>query len=562
LSTPGPDTAAAADTAHPNALVESLSLGVIAIDERGAIDYMNPAAERLFGYGSESARGGAFAALFSEPDREEYTKTLQGFAGGQPVPDLGKPREVAGRHADGSTLTLELTLNAIAGIERRMLVAIVGDIGERKQAEASLRRQAELDPLTELINRRSFEQALARHVDHAVRYGDDGAVISMGLDNFKYLNDSLGSEGGDEVLKEVAATLNGRLRKTDVLARIGGDVFAMLVHGAGGAKGEQVAEELVALIRDHPFIAGRQGVRVTMSAGVTALEGRPVTGTQLLSEADAAMYAAKEGGRDRVVVFEAEGRDEAESKQLWSQRVREATERGLFLLVSQPVIDLETGAAAQHELLLRMRGEGGDVVQPAAFLATAERFGLIQGVDRWVTQQAVRLIAAANREGRSLVLEVNISDRTMGDANFAAEVGRELTSSGIDPASIIFEIKETATVADVEQARRFARALTQLGCRVALDDFGAGHASFYYLKHLPISLLKIDGEFIRELPRTPADQLIVKALVDVCKGMGIQTVAEFVGDDETVATLRQCGVDYGQGYHLGPPGPVSELSSS
>jgi EAL domain-containing protein (putative c-di-GMP-specific phosphodiesterase class I) len=206
-----------------------------------------------------------------------------------------------------------------------------------------------------------------------------------------------------------------------------------------------------------------------------------------------------------------------------------------------------------------MRQEGGGLIQPAAFLATAERFGLIGGIDRWVTQQAVRLIAAHNKEGRELTLEVNLSGKTMGDARFPDEVRRELTSSGIDPASLIFEVTETAAVADIEQARLFAQSLSKVGCRFALDDFGSGYASFYYLKHLPISYLKIDGEFVRELPRSHTDQLIVRALVEVCEGLGIKTVAEFVTDEPTMKMVRDLGVDFAQGYHLGKPEPVSAL---
>jgi EAL domain-containing protein (putative c-di-GMP-specific phosphodiesterase class I) len=208
-----------------------------------------------------------------------------------------------------------------------------------------------------------------------------------------------------------------------------------------------------------------------------------------------------------------------------------------------------------------MRDDEGGLVEPATFLATAERFGLIGGVDRWVTQQAVRLIAAHNKEGRELTLEVNLSGMTMGDARFPDEVRQELTSSGIDPASLIFEVTETAAVADIEQARQFAMSLSRVGCRFALDDFGAGYASFYYLKHMPISYLKIDGEFVRELPASHADQLIVRALVEVCGGLGIKTIAEFVTDQRTMDMVRDLGVDFAQGYHLGKPAPVAALRS-
>jgi EAL domain-containing protein (putative c-di-GMP-specific phosphodiesterase class I) len=221
---------------------------------------------------------------------------------------------------------------------------------------------------------------------------------------------------------------------------------------------------------------------------------------------------------------------------------------------------MASNEVSQYELLIRMRGDDGELVPPAAFLETAERFNLIQGLDRWVAQQAIRLIESHKRAGRDLILEVNLSGKTLSDQEFATALGREIKRSGIEPANLIFEVTETAAVADIEQARAFAESLTQMGCRFALDDFGSGFASFYYLKHLPLSVLKIDGEFVKDLPRMPNDQLIVKALVEVAEGMGMKTVAEFVEDQATLEILRGLNVTYAQGYHIGRPAPVGELA--
>ncbi len=355
--------------------------------------------------------------------------------------------------------------------------------------------------------------------------------------------------------------LGGRLRKTDVLARVGGDVFGVLVHGADRTKAIGLAEELLERARRHAFVVKGEPLRVSLSAGVTSLDERPVVGAELLAEAEEAMHAAKEAGRDRVIGFSAEGRS-SDQQRVWTERVRQATERGLFILACQPIVNLEQEETTQYEVLLRMRDDGGGLVEPRAFLATAERFGLIGGIDRWVTQQAVRLIEAHNRQGRELILEVNLSGRTLTDDRFPDDVKRQIASARIDPASLVFEVTETAAVADIEHARRFAQSLAKLGCKFALDDFGAGYASFYYLKHLPISYLKIDGEFVRDLPRSRTDRLIVKALVEVCEGLGIKTVAEFVADQETLDIVRELGVDFAQGYLFGKPEPVSALRSA
>jgi diguanylate cyclase (GGDEF)-like protein/PAS domain S-box-containing protein len=544
------------------ALLESLPDAIVLIDEQGAVAYANVAAENLFGYPIGDLAGRTFSRLLTQPFSKEYAGMLTRFRVSEAVPELGTRREVVGRHRDGSAVAIELTLSEVTVGQVRALTAVAHDIRERKRAEAQLRRMAGEDSLTGLLNRVSFEDALTSHVDYAARYGSGGAVVALGIDTFTYVNGALGAAAGDRLLIEVAELIKGRLRKTDLLARVAGDVFCILVHGADGPKAVALGEQLLGIVFRHQFVIDAEPVRITMSAGVTSLDGRSVVGAELLSEAEAAMHAAKEAGRDRVRVYDTKERTEVDERRVWSERVRQATERGLFVLVSQPIVDLHSGAPTQHEVLLRMRDGGGGMVEPASFLATAERFGLIGGVDRWVTQQAIRLIEAHKRDGHELTLEVNLSGKTMGDENFPDEVRRELTTSGIDPARLIFEVTETAAVADIEHASKFAESLASVGCQFALDDFGAGYASFYYLKHLPISYLKIDGEFVRNLVGDRTDRLIVRALVDVCHGLDIKTVAEFVGDDETMDLVRELGVDFAQGYHLGRPEPISALRQS
>jgi diguanylate cyclase (GGDEF)-like protein/PAS domain S-box-containing protein len=542
------------------ALLENLPDAILLLNDRGSIAYANAAAERLFGRAIADLAGTDFPSLLAEPFGEEYSQLLRRFGEGEQLPAPEERREVVTQQPDGSGVAMELGLSEVLVGEVRCLAAVGHDIRERKREEARLLEMAERDSLTGLVDRVGFEHALTRHVDYAARYGNSGSVIALGIDSFKYVNESLGVAAGDEMLAVLAELIRGRMRKTDVCARVGGDVFGILLHGTDRAKALSVADELLGIVRRHAFVINGEGIRVTMSAGVASLDERQVIGAELLAEAETAMSTAKETGRDRVVGHEPTGRTETDERRAWTERVRQATERGLFVLTSQPIVNLSNSETTQHEILLRMREDGGGgLVAPAAFLATAERFGLIGDIDRWVAQQAVRLIAAHATEGRELTLEVNLSGSTMGDAQFPEDVKREITSSGIDPARLVFEITETAAVADIEQARLFAQRLTRIGCGVALDDFGAGYASFYYLKHLPISYLKIDGEFVKELPDNRIDQLVVGALVEVCKGLGIKTVAEFVEDEQTLEMVRDLGVDFAQGYHLGKPEPVSAL---
>lgn len=541
------------------ALLEDLPDAILLLERGGVIAYANAAAEGLYGQPSAELSGRMFPTLLAEPFAKEYTESLGRVGAGETVSLVGERREVVGHKPDGSSLPMELTLSEVRVGQAHAVAAVARDISERKLAEAQMRVMADQDALTELVNRIGFERALTEHVVHSARYGNAGSVIALGIDNFKYVNESLGTEAGDELLVSLAELIHRRLRKTDILARVGADVFGVLVHATELTDALEVAEDLLGTVRRHGFVLRGEGMRITVSAGVTSVDERSVLGAELLAEAETAMHRAKESGRDRVIGHDPAGRTGVEERRAWSERVRQATERGLFVLTSQPIVHLQSGETTQHEVLVRMRDDGGGLVLPAAFLATAERFGLIGGVDRWVTQQAVRLIEAHNREGRDLLLEVNLSGKTMTDTRFPEEVKRHISSAGIDPASLIFEVTETAAVADIEHARKFAQSLSRLGCRFALDDFGSGYASFYYLKHLPISYLKIDGEFVRDLPDSPADRLIVKALVDVCEGLGIKTIAEFVTDQRTMDIVRELGVDFAQGYHLGKPEPVSAL---
>src|SRR5207302_10634519 len=224
------------------------------------------------------------------------------------------------------------------------------------------------------------------------------------------------------------------------------------------------------------------------------------------------------------------------------------------VLYCQPILHLQTDKISQHELLLRMPGERDELILPASFLYTAERFGFIRAIDRWVLGRAIRLLAE-RKNGRNLRLEVNISGASVTDPELPAFIEQELNARSIDAADLILEVTETAAIANMAQARQFVARLTDIGCGFALDDFGAGFGSFYYLKHLPFDYLKIDGEFVRNCRNSHTDRLVIQAVIDLARGLEKQTIAEIVGDDETVRLLTRLGVDYAQGYHLGRPAP-------
>jgi EAL domain-containing protein (putative c-di-GMP-specific phosphodiesterase class I) len=286
-----------------------------------------------------------------------------------------------------------------------------------------------------------------------------------------------------------------------------------------------------------------------------------LTAEEILVEADIAMYDAKEAGRDRAVVYDSrqDRQERMQARLTWVDRIRDALEGEQFVLYAQPILGLADDRVPRHELLIRMHGEDGDMVPPGTFLYIGERFDLIQEIDRWVLRQAISLLAEHKRAGREIHLEVNLSAKSVTDPEIPDFVAGQLRLQGIDGRGLCVEVTETAAIVNVDRAKRFATMLGRLGCEFALDDFGAGFASFYYLKHMAFDYVKIDGEFIRDLPSSRVNQLVVQAVVDIARGMGKRTIAEYVGDAETFELLQRYGVDYAQGFYVARPKPLAGL---
>jgi diguanylate cyclase (GGDEF)-like protein/PAS domain S-box-containing protein len=421
-----------------------------------------------------------------------------------------------------------------------LVEGVLVDITEQRRAAESLRYHADHDVLTGLVNRRRFEEELGRWGGDPK--GSGGAVVIVDVDHFKFVNDSLGHEAGDAVLRSVASSLRERVGPSGLPARLGGDEFAVLLPGAG----EQEARDL-ALGLLHAVRSRKTRVPVTASAGISVFEAGPTQDPgDALVAADIALYEAKEGGRDRVATFTGQ----QGQRLTWVGRIRRAIEEERLVLHSQPIVELETGATVGEELLVRMLDEDGELVMPSAFLPTAERFGLIRDLDRWVVARALELTAAGRR------VSVNLSARSVSDPELTSLVERGAREAGADPSLLVFEITETAAAADMEDVRAFAARVQALGCGLALDDFGTGFGSFIYLKHLPVRELKIDMEFVRNVSHSPADRRLVESIVMIARALDIRTVAEGVEDEATLRLLRRYGVDRAQGWHLGAPAPV------
>ena len=542
-------------------ILESAAEGILGLDHEGVVSFANPAAAYLLGCHAEEMRGRNIHDVVHGGRREAPTHAAH------QCPVFVSLKSGSVQHMeddvfwrqDGASFPVHYTSSPI--VERGEMTGAVltfNDVTERKRFEAQLQYLADHDPVTGLFNRRRFEQELVRHLAYDARYGTGGAVLALDLDNFKYVNDTLGHKAGDEVITRVARNIRDRIRETDTLARLGGDEFAVLLPESGIEQAQQVARTINEAIRSQPVTIGGQQIRVTGSIGITTFGNREgVNGEQLLVEADVAMYDAKAAGRDQSALYTPMAVREAqiESRLAWVGRVRSALDEDRFTLYAQPVVAVTTGEVVQHELLLRMTEES-DIVLPGSFLPAAERFGLMPAVDRWVLRHTVQLLAETDPGVR---FEVNVSGESMADEDLVRGLGENLSEAGVDPSRLILEIPERVAVANLDAARLFGQAVKHLGCHFALDDFGAGFGSFHYLKYMPFDYLKIDGDFIHSLPASRTDQLVVQALVEIASGLGKGTIAEFVGDDDTLGVLRGCGVDLAQGYHLGRPVPAGQL---
>jgi diguanylate cyclase (GGDEF)-like protein/PAS domain S-box-containing protein len=465
-------------------------------------------------------------------------------------------------NADGELVWLQLTGSAAAreGQSPGRAVLHAVDIGDRKRVEGQLQHLADHDPLTGLYNRRRFEEELTRAIARAERYTQRGAVLLIDLDGFKLINDTLGHSSGDELVTHVGSLMSNVMRETDVVARLGGDEFALIVSEADEAEAMVVAAKLLTALDERPIaLADSRLARVTGSVGVTLFDGETgMAAGELLAEADIAMYEAKDSGKNTAMIFHRDGlpRSRSEGSGSWLTRLEQAIQVKSFVLFAQPVRGFTTPGIERFELLLRLRNPDGGLTAPGTFLYIAERYDLIQQIDRWVFGEAVEILRCANAAGNDISLSVNMSGKTLNDPNLLGDISALIERTPVKPDRLIVEVTETAAIVNIDRARQVARGLRELGCRFALDDFGSGFASFYYLKHLEFDYLKIDGEFVSTLVDNTTDQLVIQSVVHIAEGLGALTIAEFVGDEPTVACLRHLGVDFGQGYYLGKPGPL------
>jgi diguanylate cyclase (GGDEF)-like protein/PAS domain S-box-containing protein len=548
--------------------LQSIADAVITTDRAGTIDYVNPIAEKLTGWPASEARGRNVTEVVKLVTDGSYA----------PIEDpvshallAGEPLNLADQTVLVSRRGAEVPIQAtVAPIRDRNghtagAVMVFSDVSRERRMKRLLSYQAAHDTLTGLINRREFESRLnaaleGARADQNVRH----AMFYVDLDQFKVVNDTCGHPAGDQLLRQVTGLLQSRLRANDVLARLGGDEFGVLLEHCTPEQALRIAESLRQAIRDLRFQWGDSTLQIGASIGIVEIDYHTENVANLLSAADIACYAAKDGGRNRVQVYDPASASARHREMRWMSRLTNARDEGRLNLVFQPIVRIAGPADARphYELLLRLLDENGQTVLPDEFIPAAERYNLMPSLDRWVIEKVLSDIVPSTRDGveqATFTVAVNLSGTTLSDPGFLEFLIQALETHEPTPGVLCFEVTETAAITNLGHASYLMREMASRGCLIALDDFGSGLSSFTYLRSLPVHFLKIDGHFVQNVATDPIDRSMVEAIVQIGRAIGIETVAERVETQAVLDTLRQIGVGYAQGFLCGRPAPMADF---
>ncbi|ALZ85690.1 diguanylate cyclase [Pseudomonas oryzihabitans] len=545
----------------------SIADAVLTTDVDGRVLFLNPVAEQLTGWSLADAQGRPHEEVFLIHDSQSdaiLPSPVARCLRDQTITSLDEGAVLLSRH--GERHEVQDSAAPVRTVDGRIIGAVLvfQNVTHARNLQRELSYNASHDTLTGLFNRLKFEQELDAAWQQAQAGTTQHALCFIDLDRFKVVNDSAGHAAGDLLLRELGTLLRDSLRGSDAVARIGGDEFALLLRDCDLVQAEAVAEKLIASIGAVRFNWQNRVYDVGASAGIVAITAETRSPAELMSQADVACYTAKHAGRNRAALYRAGSEDvERQHREiLMASGLREALEQHRFELHAQPIVATrDSGRDEQHvELLLRLRDVQGQLISPATFIPAAERFGLMSNIDRWVVRQVLIELVPWLQARPQLHVGINLSGNSLSDPGFLPELLELIAASPLDPQRLLFELTETAVINKLSVASALISQVRERGCRIALDDFGAGLSSFTYLKHFRVDYVKIDGSFIRNLDQDPLDRAIVESINQVAHHLGAETIAEFVESRATFELLGTIGVDYAQGYALGKPIPLLEWS--
>lgn len=549
--------------------LHSIGDAVITTDAHGRVQWLNPVAERMTGWHTEAARGQPLEHIFQivnehtrEPEPSPVLRCLTD-------PDYsGQIDQTLLISRDGQEYGIEDSAAPIRDDAGQVLgvVLVFHDVTEQRRMGHEMRFRASHDELTGLINRTEFERALSEALNQAHQQDQHHALMYIDLDQFKLVNDACGHAVGDQLLCQVTQLLQTCVRNSDTLARLGGDEFGVILTRCTVEQAMRVAQSICDQMEEFRFTHEGRRFRVGASIGLVPLDKRWHTSDAVMQAADSACYAAKEAGRNRMHAwFDTDEALQARRGEMqWANRLEQALDEDRFVLFAQRIAPVKSTRQGLHcEVLIRLRDDEGRLIPPGAFLPAAERFHLAPRIDRWVVRHTLAALSAHADDLAAVdTIAINLSGQSVTDPSFQQHLSELLDQTRIDIRKLCLEITETAAITKLQDAADFIAAVRERGVRVALDDFGAGAASFGYLKALPVDYLKIDGQFIKNLVHDALDQATVRCFSEVARVLGLKTIAEFVEDEPTLWALRSLGVDHAQGYLVHKPEPLEQVLRS
>lgn len=544
------------------AIFSNAAEGILTIHVDGQIESMNDTGLKLFGLSKETSINKNISVLIDQFERTELYKIFNddGFT------NISFEGEVSALNENNEAFPLLVKASQMQVGSEVLYILIIQDVSVQKSLMLDLQHVAEHDALTGLYNRQYYSDNLERIIELAHRKQSYNLVcMFLDLDNFKYVNDTLGHMAGDRLLKEITNLLKNRMRKSDLLARIGGDEFSLIFQDIELDSAVVLANEYRKCIDEYQFIEEAKTFNVGCSIGLAAMTADIDDKDELLSRADVACHEAKRKGKNCIHVYELSDKEKTDSLYVdmgWSQRIKNALENDSFIFAKQSICSTGNGEVFADEYLLRLlESEEQGLIMPAGFLNSAERFGLMPDIDAWVVDHALAIYSNENQGNNSPCISINLSAKSVGHPDILNVISESIKKYSIAPEKIIFEITEDVAIADFPNAIIFLNKLRAFGCATALDDFGAGYSSFSYLKEFPVDYVKIDGSFIVGIEDNKLNYALVKAIHDVCSTLNKKTVVEFVENQMALDVLKEIGVDYVQGFHIARPELLSMKNS-
>lgn len=542
-------------------LLDTAQAIVLTQNAEGQVMSLNAYGEMLMRYTESELQGKSFLnILIPEYESQDLLTRFKEIHSGKRM----QLRHEAITHCKDGTTRHVAWLHSHLGRQSEddpSILSVGLDVTEYKRVEGHLAWLADHDPLTNLFNRRRFSEELEQVLSRAERYRHPGALLFFDLDRFKYINDTSGHQAGDTLLKMVASMLAQTIRADDITGRLGGDEFAIILPEINANGAIEVAKKVLDQLGNAQLTINNRTHKISASIGIALFPEHGANIHDLLAAADLAMYQAKAMGRNAWYLFSDKDRSRERIHTLvyWKEKIEYSHLHDNFMLYLQPIMQVKTKEISHYEVLLRMQDKDGSVLSPGEFIPAAEHTGLIHAIDHMVLRKAIAQVAKIYQAGFKVSFSINLSAHAFNDPELLPILKEELTSQDMDPACVMFEITETAALEDLPGARGLMIEIKELGCGFVLDDFGVGFSSFYYLRELPVDVVKIDGSFIRNLSESSDDLILVNALCSVARGFGKKITAEFVESAEILSLIEKMDIDYAQGYYIGKPAPATEF---